>query len=120
MSKISKKNKKKKVLIDMTCSLIHHGHTRIIQKASKYGEIYIGLTKDSEVRSKKRFNPEIKFRYRKEILESIKKVKKVIPSNFKITQNFLEKNKIDILVQGSDYKDKRLFKDVKIILFIIK
>ena len=27
------------------------------------------------------------------------------------------KNKIDILVQGSDYKNKRLFKNVKIITF---
>ena len=112
-----KKRLKKKILLDMTCSIIHHGHIRIINKASKFSDLYIGLTKDNDIKSKKKFIPEIKFKFRKEILENIKNVKKVIPSNFEITQKFLDKNKIDILVQGSDYKNKRLFKNVKIITF---
>lgn len=117
MKKYKKKIKRKKVLLDMTCSILHHGHIRIINKASKFGNLYIGLTKDSDIRSKKKFIPEIKFKFRKEILENIKNVKKVIPSNFEITQKFLDKNKIDILVQGSDYKNRQLYKNVKIITF---
>ena len=36
----------------------------------------------------KGYNPEIKFRHRKEILMSIKYVDRVIPSNFRITNKF--------------------------------
>ena len=61
--------------------------------------------------------PEIKFKYRKEILENIKNVEKVIPSNFEITEKFLLKNKVDVLVQGSDYKKKRKFNKIQVVTF---
>ena len=41
--------KSKRVLVDMTCSIIHHGHIRILKRASKYGKVIVGLTKDSEI-----------------------------------------------------------------------
>ena len=46
------------------------------------------------------------FKFRKEILQSIKYVKKVIPSKAKITESFLKKNKIDIFVRGGDYRNE--------------
>ena len=52
---------------------------------------------------------------RKEIMESIKYVDQVIPSKWIITNQFLEKHKIDFLVHGSDnnnYVDKE-----KLIIF---
>ena len=99
--------KRKRVLIDMTCSLIHHGHVRLIKKASRFGEVFIALTIDKEIKKHKKITPELKFNHRKEILESINNVKKVIPSKFKITQNFLNKNNINVLVQGSDYINRK-------------
>ena len=111
------KKKHRIIMVDMTCSLIHHGHVRLINKASKFGKVYVGLTKDIDVIKKKRFVPEIKFKYRKEILENIKNVEKVIPSNFEITEKFLLKNKVDILVQGSDYKKKRKFNKIQVVTF---
>ena len=36
----------------------------------------------------------------------IKGVKKVVPSNWVITQKFLDKHKIDILISGSDHKNR--------------
>ena len=103
---MKKKKKKKKVLVDMSATIIHHGHTRLLKKASKYGDVHVALTTDKEVKSFKKYFPEINFKFRKEILQSIKYVKKVIPSKAKITESFLKKNKIDIFVRGGDYRNE--------------
>ena len=102
MSKI----KSKRILLDMSVTLLHHGHIRLIKKASKFGDVIVGLTKDSFIKKNKGYKPELAFKFRKEILTSIKYVKEVIPSNFYITENFLRKNKIDFLVHGSDNSNK--------------
>ena len=47
--------KNKKILVDMTCSLIHHGHIRILKKAYNYGKVIVALTKDKEVLKYKKF-----------------------------------------------------------------
>lgn len=91
----------------MSASLIHHGHVRLINKASNYGNVYIALTIDKEIKKFKSVNPELKYKFRKEILSSFKNVYKIIPSNWHIDQNFLNKHDIDIVVQGSDYKKRK-------------
>ena len=98
---------KKKVLVDLSATIIHHGHIRLLKKASKYGDVVVALTKDSEIKKHKRYFPEIKFVNRKEILESIKYVKSVISSQWLIKENFfLLKNKIDILIRGQTINKK--------------
>ena len=97
--------KNKKILVDMTCSLIHHGHVRILKKASNYGKVIVALTKDRDILKYKKFRSPLNFNQRKEILESIRYVSKVIPSNYFISQKFLVKNKIDYLVHGNDNKN---------------
>ena len=72
------------------------------------------MTTDQEIKKYKNYYPELKFEHRKEILESVKYIKKIIPSNWKITDNFLKKNKVDIFVRGGDYK-KEKFKTKTII-----
>tara|TARA_B100001287_G_scaffold73886_1_gene61295 strand:- start:142 stop:567 length:426 start_codon:yes stop_codon:yes gene_type:complete len=99
--KMSKRN----ILIDMSATIIHHGHIRLINKASKIGRVIIALTRDKEIKKFKGYNPEIKFSHRKEILLNIKNVSKVIPCNFYITKNFLKKHKIHFLVHGNDNKN---------------
>lgn len=99
--------KRKKVLLDMSCSIIHHGHIRLIKKASKYGDLVISLTSDKDLKKFKNIHPELSFSQRKEILSSIKYVKKVISGKFILDQKFLNKNNIDIVIQGSDYKDRK-------------
>ena len=107
--------KKKKIMVDMSATLLHHGHIRLLKKASKFGDIIIGLTKDKQIKKYKGYNPEIKFNHRKEILESIRYVKRVIPSEFFLNDKYLRKNKIDLLIHGSDNKNK--VKSVKIKTF---
>ncbi len=97
----------KKILVDMSCTILHHGHVRLLQKASKFGKVIVALTTDKEIRKYKGYFPEIEFKHRKEILSSIKFVNKVISSRWKITDAFLKKNKIDIIVRGSDYKNEK-------------
>jgi len=97
-----KKKEKKKILVDMSCTLIHHGHIRLIKKAKKYGKVFIGLCSDQEIKKRKKIIPELKFIHRKEIVLSIKGVSGVIKSKFDISNNFLKKNKFDLLIHGSD------------------
>ena len=98
---------KKKVMVDLSATIIHHGHIRLLKKASKCGTVIVGLTKDKEIIKHKKYTPELKYEYRKEILNELKCVKKVVPSNFLITQKFLDKHKIDILVSGGDYRNRK-------------
>ena len=98
-----KKNRKiNRVLVDMSCTLIHHGHIRLIKKAKKYGKVFIALTSDKEIRNKKKIFPELNYSNRKEIISSIKYVSGIIKSKFIITNDFLRKNRFDLLIHGSD------------------
>ena len=107
--------KKKNVLVDMSCSILHHGHIRLLRRASKFGKVIVALTTDKEIKKHKGFNPELKFKFRKEILQSIIYVEQVIPSKWKIKDKFIKKNNIDVLVRGSDYKKEKFC--VKTIFF---
>jgi len=113
--KAQKKKELKNVLLDMSCSLLHHGHIRLIKRASRFGNVVISLTTDEDLIRYKKIKPELNFKQRKEILQGLKHVNKVIRGRYILDQKFLNKNKIDILVQGSDYK-KRYFKN-KVITF---
>ena len=96
----------KRICVDMSCSILHHGHIRLLKKASKFGRVIVALTSDSEIKKYKKITPELNFKRRKEILDSIKYVSKVIKSNFNITEKFLKKNKLDLLVHGNDNSNK--------------
>ena len=39
----------KRVMVDMSATLIHHGHVRLIKKAAEYGDVIVGLTSDEEI-----------------------------------------------------------------------
>ena len=92
----------KRVLVDMSATILHHGHVRLLAKASEYGQVIVALTADSEILSKKGYTPEIAFEGRREILESIKYVDEVISSPWLIDEEFLDIHNIDYLVHGHD------------------
>jgi len=92
----------KRVLVDMSATILHHGHVRLLAKASEYGQVVVALTADSEILSKKGYTPEIAFKGRREILESIKYVDEVISSPWLIDEEFLDIHNIDFLVHGHD------------------
>lgn len=94
--------KKKRILVDMSATLIHHGHVRLLKAASKLGTVVVALTTDEDVRKAKGYEPELSFAERKEILESIRYVDEVIPSPWMIDNAYLDQHKIDLLVHGHD------------------
>lgn len=92
----------KRIMVDMSATLIHHGHIRLLKKAFEFGSVIVALTIDEEIKKKKKFDPELDFSQRKEIISSIKYVDEVVPSPWLITKNFLDQHGIDFLVHGED------------------
>ena len=93
---------KKKILVDMSATLIHHGHIRLLKEANKRGEVIVALTSDEEIIKHKGYQPELSYEFRKEILESIKYVNEVIKSPWHLNNDFLTKSGADYLLHGSD------------------
>ena len=106
---------KKNILVDLSATIIHHGHIRLLKKASKLGKVIVALTSDAQIKKFKGYKPELNFSQRKEILKSIIYVNKVIKSNWMIDEKFLKKHKIDFVVHGNDNSNK--IKKEKMIIF---
>ena len=98
MNKISGK----RIMVDMSATLIHHGHVRLLKKASKYGKVIVALVTDKEIKKFKGYKPELNYSQRKEIMRSIRYVSKVVPSKFILNDKFLNKFKINLLIHGQD------------------
>ena len=81
----------KRVCLDMSATLIHHGHIRLINNAkNKYPncKLIIALTSDIEIQKYKGYKPELNFENRKEIALALKYVEEVIKSSCLIDENF--------------------------------
>ena len=107
---------KKRILVDMSATLIHHGHIRLLKKASKLGEVIVALTTDEEILKNKGYTPELTFNERKEVLESIKYVKKVLPSPWLLDMNYFKSTGAHFLVHGNDNSnliEKKFIKQFK-------
>jgi cytidyltransferase-like protein len=92
----------KRILVDMSATLIHHGHVRILKAANEFGKVIVALTVDHEILKHKGFEPELCYSSREEIIKSIKYVDSVVPSPWLIEESFLNTHEIDFLVHGSD------------------
>ncbi len=95
-------NDTKRIMVDMSATLIHHGHIRILKAAKALGQVVVALTSDEEIRKKKGYEPELYFDERREIIESIKYVDEVVSCNWIIDEQFLNTHRIDLLVHGDD------------------
>ncbi len=98
----SKDNKIKRVMVDMSLTLLHHGHIRLLKNAKKYGYVIVALTTDEEIKNKKGYVPELNFGERREILMAIKYVDEVVPSKWLLDEKFLDLHNVDLLVHGED------------------
>ncbi len=98
----SRKNKKK-VYVVFAADILHEGHINILSKASKYGDVIVGLLSDKAVTSYKKL-PQINYKQREIVLKNIKYVKSIIPQyEIDYTRN-LNKIKPDYVVHGDDWK----------------
>lgn len=106
---------KKRIMVDMSATLIHHGHVRLLKKASELGSVVVALTTDEEVEKKKGYKPELSFEERKEILEGFRSVDEVVPSPWLIDDAFLVEHNIDLLVHGDD--NSNIIPPEKLVIF---
>ena len=91
-----------RVIVDMSVTLLHHGHIRLLRKAAKYGEVVVGLSTDKDIEKYKRHIPLLTWEFRKEILESIRYVSEVVKTPYIITNAVLEEHNAQFLVHGAD------------------
>ncbi len=94
----------KKVYVGLSADLIHPGHLNILNEAKKYGDVYVGLLTDKAIASYKRI-PYMEFEQRKQVVENIKAVSKVIPQETLDYSDNLRKIKPDFVVHGDDWKE---------------
>ena len=87
----------------MSADLIHPGHLNIINRASKLGDLIIGLLTDKAIASYKRV-PVMEYENRLKIISSLKGVSKVIKQDTHDYTFNLRKLKPDFVVHGDDWK----------------
>jgi phosphoenolpyruvate phosphomutase len=95
---------KKTVYIGMSADLVHPGHLNIIKRARDLGEVTVGLLTDKAIASYKRL-PFMTFEQRKEVIENIKGVSKVIPQHTLDYVVNLQLLKPDYVIHGDDWKN---------------
>ena len=97
----------KRVLTYGTFDLLHYGHINILKRAKSLGDyLIVGLSSDefNELKGKKSV---MSYEERKEILESIRYVDKVIKeSNWEQKVDDIIKYNIDVFVIGDDWEGK--------------
>ena len=102
-----KDGKFKTVLTYGTFDLLHYGHLEILRRASLLGnKLIVGVSTDkfNEIKGKTCVLP---YQKRKELLESLDYVDKVIPEdNWDQKVTDIQDNNIDIFVMGDDWKGK--------------
>ena len=102
-----KDGKFKTVLTYGTFDLLHYGHLEILRRASLLGnKLIVGVSTD-KFNDIKRKTCVLPFQKRKELLDSLDYVDKVIPENNwdqKVTD--IQGNNIDIFVMGDDWEGK--------------
>lgn len=89
-------------MVDMSATLIHHGHIRLLKAAKDLGAVVVALATDEEIIAHKGYRPELDFAERREILEAIRYVDEVVPAPWSIDESFLDLHTIDLLVHGHD------------------
>lgn len=99
----------KTVYLGITGDIIHPGIINIILEATKYGEVTIGLLTDSAIAAHKRL-PYLTYEQRKQVVENIKGVSRVVPQEDWSYVPNLKKYKPDYIIHGDDWKAGSLSK----------
>lgn len=94
----------KTVYLGMIADIMHPGLINIINEGAKYGDVIIGLFTDKAIATHKRL-PVLTYDQRKEVVENIKGVSKVVPQDEWSYVNNLKKIKPDYIIHGDDWKE---------------
>jgi len=94
---------KKKVYVSLSADILHKGHINILKKASRFGDVIVGLMTDKAINSYKRI-PFLNYSQREVVLKNLNMVKKVIPQNEMDYRINLRKIKPHYVIHGDDWK----------------
>jgi phosphoenolpyruvate phosphomutase / 2-hydroxyethylphosphonate cytidylyltransferase len=94
----------KTVYVGMSADLVHPGHLNILNKAAALGEVTVGLLTDAAIASYKRL-PHMTFDQRREVVEGLKTVTKVVPQTTLDYIPNLRLLKPNYVVHGDDWRE---------------
>ena len=94
---------KKKVYVCLSADILHEGHINILKKASKLGEVIVGLMTDKAINAFKKI-PFLDYSQREIVLKNLNMVKEVIPQNTMEYTSNLRKIKPHYVVHGDDWR----------------
>ena len=95
---------KKKVYVSLSADILHSGHINILKKASKLGNVTVGLMTDKAISEYKKI-PLLNYTQRKIVVQNLSMVKNVIPQDTKDYRPNLKKLKPNYVVHGDDWKN---------------
>jgi len=100
----------KTVYLGMRGDIVHPGIINIIRQGAMFGELTVGLLTDSAIASHKRL-PYLTYEQRKDVIENVKGVTRVIPQEEWSYVPNLRKLKPDYIIHGDDWKNGPLQKE---------
>jgi phosphoenolpyruvate phosphomutase len=88
--------------VSLIADLVHAGHINVLKEASKYGEVIVGLLTSSAIHQLGDV-AYLKFQQRRQVLESLEMVSKIIPQETASYKGNLLSLKPDYVVHGDDW-----------------
>ena len=100
----------KRIYAGVACDIFHVGHLNLFRQARELGDyLIVGVHSDSAVESYKR-KPIFGEKNRYEIIRNCRLVDEVIEAApLKVTEELLDKYKIDVVVHGDDAEQAQYF-----------
>ena len=115
---------KVRVWVNGTFDVLHIGHIKLLEFASQFGEVRVGIDTDERVKQLKgEFRPINTIKDRIDFMNSIKYVNSSVSfSTDEELCNRIKEWNSDIIIIGNDYKDKRVIGShlVKEVIFFDK
>jgi len=98
-----------RVYVDVVGDLFHYGHVELFRRARELGdELVVGVFSDDSAASYKR-RPIMRMDERLRVIEACRHVDEVLPDPpLRITLEWLQRHRIDLVVHGDDVGDEEL------------
>jgi phosphoenolpyruvate phosphomutase len=110
---------KKTIYLGLRGDIIHPGIINIIREAEKHGGVLVGLLTDSAIASHKRL-PYLTYEQRREVVENIKGVDRVVPQEEWSYIPNIKKYRPDAIIHGDDWKSGLLAKERENVFTLMK
>ena len=94
----------KKVYVSLIADLLHAGHINVLERASRYGNVTVGLLTSTAI-NELNDTAYLKYQQRADVINSLKMVTRVVPQDGASYKENLMRLKPDFVVHGDDWKE---------------